>query len=299
MKRLISIGLFIVVVFLYTGCSLLDPAIPVPSYIHVDSIHLSIPTADKATQGTSSSKITDAWIYVNDQLVGVFEMPCTVPVLANGNSSVSVDAGIKISGISANRGQYPFYNQYNSSSVALSAGKITKVQPVVNYMAQTKFTWSENFEGVQCAFTTNPLGTTDTVIKFDTARADVFEGRASGVVNLVAGPTAVQFEGVSSPATGFALPSDGTTPVYIELNYKSNNSFTVGVYGGSTSIDFSTPIPVLNINPTPTWNKIYINLTQTLVQVPSPYYVVYFYMTPDVGIANPKLLIDNIKLVHF
>jgi len=297
MNRILRLFGLVVLGFFFKGCSIIDPAIPIPAYIHVDSVHLAI--TNSAQQGSASTKISDAWIYVNDQLVGAFQVPCTVPVLASGNCEVSVDAGIKISGLSANRGQYPFYSQYNKTNVNLTPGKVTTVQPIVNYMAQTQFTWMENFESVQPAFTSNIYDVSDTVIKVDHNPADVFEGKACGVVNLVAGATQVQYLGLSSPVTGFTLPYDGQTPVYLELNYKCNNSFTVGFYGGLTSVDLTTPIPVLNINPSSNWNKIYINFTQGLAQVPSQNYVIYFFMTPDNGVTHPTLYLDNIKLIHF
>jgi len=53
---------------------LINPAEPIPSYIHIDKIDL---TTDYSSQGTSSNKITDAWIYVDNELIGAFEMPVT------------------------------------------------------------------------------------------------------------------------------------------------------------------------------------------------------------------------------
>src|SRR5687767_2026929 len=79
----------------FTGC---DKEEPVPSYIHIDSISLN---SIYSTQGTSDHKITDAWVFVNEQYVGVYELPATFPVLYEGTQNIRIKAGIKKNGISA------------------------------------------------------------------------------------------------------------------------------------------------------------------------------------------------------
>ena len=286
------------------SCSSIDPKIPIPSYIHTDSIHLK---TTYSTQGTASSNITDAWVTVNNQNVGTFEMPSTFPVLYSGpNNTVSFDAVIKIDGISSNRGEYPFYQQSTLNNVTLTPGQKITINPTVNYLPSTIFAWMDDFEGsnqVQSSIISNPYDVGDTVLKLDTKPGDAFQGSGCGVVNLApttANPEVV-FEGITAPTTGFALPGAGA-PVYLELNYRCNNSFTVGLYAGPSpsTVDLATPIPVLNINPSSKWNKIYINLTPGIANVTSATnFVIYFYMTPDIGISAPYLYLDNIKLLHF
>src|SRR3989337_3990814 len=79
---------------------------PIPSYIHIDAINLS---TNYTIEGSSSNKILNAWIYIDDQSVGAFELPCTVPVLAVGSHEIKIQAGIKENGIDATRIYYPFY----------------------------------------------------------------------------------------------------------------------------------------------------------------------------------------------
>ncbi|HEY0262319.1 MAG TPA: hypothetical protein VGB95_04790, partial [Chitinophagales bacterium] len=89
---------------LLDGCSMPNNGIPV--YIQIDS--MSVQT-NQSTQGSASSKITDAWLYVNGEQIGVFELPAKIPVLKSGDLRVSISAGIKDNGIANTRAAYPFY----------------------------------------------------------------------------------------------------------------------------------------------------------------------------------------------
>ena len=60
-------------------------------------------------QGTNSEKITDAWIYVNGNLEGVYELPATIPLHYEGLKNLVIYPGIKRNGIAADRKKYPFY----------------------------------------------------------------------------------------------------------------------------------------------------------------------------------------------
>jgi hypothetical protein len=57
---------------------------------------------------------------------------------------------------------------------------------------------------------------------------------------------------------------------------------------------------VLVINPTKTWNKIYINLTPTISNnTDASKFKVYFKATKEEGAENSEIYLDNIKLLHF
>ena len=59
--------------------------------------------------GAGTDQITDAWVYVDDQQIGVFELPCEVPVLLTGSRECIriFGGGIRQSGLAyLNRSQY-------------------------------------------------------------------------------------------------------------------------------------------------------------------------------------------------
>jgi hypothetical protein len=277
-----------------SACNLYNPAEPVPSYIRIEKIDLTT----TAEQGSNSSKITDAWIYIDEQLVGCFELPVTVPVLYDGSHKLSVSAGIKINGISATRGPYPFYDRY-VTTVELTRGNILTVNPVVKYVSTLNWDpskiWQENFESTGIAIDTSPSGTDTSLIHYKISGGSdplVFEGLGSGIAYLDASKTL--FECISS--TSFILPR-GDAPVFLELNYRCNNQFVVGIFAHSSAS--TGKHKVLNINPSETWNKIYIYITPEISNSGSATdFTVFIGMFNSTGASSAYLNIDNIKLIH-
>jgi hypothetical protein len=281
--------------FLLSACNLYNPAEPIPSYIKIDKIDLTT-TPD---QGTNSSKITDAWVYIDEQLVGCFELPATIPILSDGTHKLSINAGIKINGIAATRGPYPFYERYEET-IELKRGTISVVTPVVKYMSNLDWNptkiWQENFENTGIAIDSSPSGSDTNMIHYRvTSGTDplVFEGQGSGVAYL--DQTKTFFECISS--TSFILPR-GDSPVFLELNYKCNYSFVVGLFAHSSAS--SVKHKVINVNPSETWNKIYIYMSPEINASGSATdFTIFFGMLNGTNAPAPYLALDNIKLVHY
>src|ERR1700679_1828129 len=90
-----------------SSCSLFTPPAIIPCYGHIDSIPLVI---TNFTQGTSANGINTAWVYVDDNPVGAFQLPCTFPMIATtGQHVVTIFAGVENAGEANNRMKYPFY----------------------------------------------------------------------------------------------------------------------------------------------------------------------------------------------
>ena len=90
----------------FSYCRKFEGSQTIPSYIHIDSITVN---CDYFVYGANTSKITDAWVAIDDDIIGCFELPSTFPVLKKGPHKVSIYGGIKRDGISATRAPYPFY----------------------------------------------------------------------------------------------------------------------------------------------------------------------------------------------
>jgi hypothetical protein len=280
---------------IFSACNLYNPAEPVPSYIHIEKIDLTT----TAEQGSNSQKITDAWVYIDEQLIGCFELPANIPVLYEGSHQLSVKAGIKINGISATRGPYPFYERF-LQTVSLTRGSTLSVSPIVTYVSNLNWDnaiiWQENFEESGITIAPSPSPTDTNMVHYTISGGTdplVYQGLGSGVVHLDNNRTL--FECVSS--TSYVLPK-GDSPVFLELNYKCNNTFVVGLFAHASS--GSTKSKVLNINPSETWNKIYIYLSPVIAESGNATdFSVFIGMFKDSGVDAPYLAIDNIKLIHY
>jgi hypothetical protein len=250
-----SFLLLLITVVIFSSCESKDED-GVPSYIHIERIGLV--TVDG--QGTASHKITDAWVYIDNILIGAFELPATFPVLKSGTHQVRINAGIKVNGIAATRSPYPFFKPI-TTSLTLTPGEIsTLTDTLVYYAEQTTFEWMEDFNGgaVSIDTTSNSearffrVSDPQLVFKYNN------ETNAYSAMARVSGDTLL-FE--CATINSFNLPKDGS-PVFLEMNYRNNHNLTVGLL--MTSAGEPVQQPLLVLNPSENWNKIYINLTPTI-----------------------------------
>lgn len=264
----------------------------IPSYIRIDTIGLITQPA----QGTASHKITDAWIYFGDELIGAFEMPVVFPVLKSGNQTITILAGIKSNGIAATRIPYPFY-QPIVRPLMLTPGKITLLDNLTTtYKSNTVFAWHEHFDGSSLSVDTTRNSnaalrrTSDAEKRFRYQQ----EPNLYSAYSTLSGDTLL-FECASIQL--FSLPRN-ETPVFLELNYKTNNTFTVGFYEHLNNQ--VSQHPVLNVNPSAEWNKIYVNLTPTLAfSTPAARHKIFIGFVRDQGTNQATVYFDNLKLLHF
>lgn len=286
-KFFISLSLYIVATI--SSCNLFNPGNPIPAYIHIDKINLTVNS--DGSQGTKSSKITDAWVYVDEQLIGCFELPATFPVLFQGNHEIKIRSGIKVNGIAATRAPYPFYTTFDTV-INLQKGVKTYLNPIVKYRTNMTFKFMENFESPGTMIAKSPTIGVDTVIKIiHWPNPNVCEGNGSGIAYLDA--THTFFECVS--ATSYGLPTN-SADVFLEFNYKCNHIFTVGVFAHTNSS--TTQTEALTLNPTATWNKTYIYLTPAVSSNFTATDFSIFFGMVNTGTDSIAMLLDNIKLVY-
>jgi hypothetical protein len=270
-----------------TGCSVIDPGEDIPSYVHINAMSVNA-IGGSSGQGSSSSKITDAWVYMDGQLVGAFEMPCTFPVLAEGNHHFLVRAGVKMNGTGSTRAIYPFYRGWEGD-LTLTRGQVKQLapDPVVDYFpGNFPAVWMEDFGS--SGISINSESSYNGVILRDTISNNPYalEG-GFGYVYLNSSDT---MDWVGRSSSIFSLNATGE--VWLELNYKCNEEFTVGIIGYTN--DYHSWVVV---EPSENWNKIYIRLTDVIATTlsTSPYRI-YFAMH-QTNVARPYLFLDNIKLI--
>ena len=280
--------LSILIIFI-SSCELYNPSEPIPAYIHIDKIALS---TNYSTEGTNSNKISDAWVYIDEQLIGCFELPATFPVLNEGNHQVKIRAGIKVNGIAATRAPYPFYTIYDTI-INLQKGVKLNIDPTVRYRTNITFSFMEDFENTGTIISKSPTAGVDTVIqRLDFPNPNVFEGNGAGIAYLDNSHSF--FEAVSS--TSYVLPKSGAD-IFLEFNYKSNREFVVGVF--SHSAGGTTKSAALTFNPSANWNKAYVHLSTVVSSNNNATdYSVFFGMVNSFASDSIALLLDNIKLVY-
>jgi hypothetical protein len=278
---------FVGIIFIVTLFMNCNKEEPIPSYIHIDKIEF---TTAYTTQGSNSHKIIDVWIYIDDQFLGAYEYPCTIPVLMQGTHTLKILLGIKENGISETRIPYPFYDKYEEVLV-FTPGQVSTISPSINYSKGAKFSWIEDFEGASFGIC-NASGSHDTVMQLAKNPLDVFEKIGSGGVSLNSAMSSY----LSMSCDKFVLPQAGA-PVFLEFNYKCNTDFNVGIVGYSSSNNIEYQGISLSLRPSTGWNKVYVNLTKEVSgATTSTKFGVFFSM---LGKDSPSsFFLDNVKLIN-
>jgi hypothetical protein len=258
----------------------------IPAYLKIDSVFLQ---TEYSTEGTAFQSFTDAWIYVDDQLIGAFQMPAEFPVLASGIHKVTIMPGVKKNGIATTRTNYPFCESiikniefFEDSTVSIGGQKTV-------YQSTTEFFMIENFDGVVLSLDTTKRSVAG-IQQTPSGWPGTFEGSHSGLIRMDSAGS--MFECTNK--TDFIIPA---APVYMELHFNTNIAVAVGVflYGYSSIVQ----TPVVYLNPTEgKWKKIYIDLTNALnSQTGMVNFRIFFNAIQPAGVINAEIRLDNIKVL--
>jgi hypothetical protein len=279
---------------LATGCNFINPAEKTPTYIRIDSFQFNNPNPQ--VTGSSSRKITSAWVYFNNQTVGVFDIPGIIPVLADKVGQIQINAGVTFNGLKNYQVIYPFYS-FDSFSITPSNGQVISYTPKVSYINAAQFRFIEDFEVGNKFIEADNSSTSDTSLIQVTKNTDaskVFEGNGSGYIFLTTDkPNSEVINNVD-----FYIPQG---QAYLELNYKCSVDFAVGLEitgADGTVYTYYTA----GAKASESWNKFYIGLQDILntysAYKPKSYRVMIKAVLPSEQ-TNGYVLLDNIKVVSF
>lgn len=290
------LSVFYILLMLISACKKDEQKAAIPAYLHIDDMNVH---SDFQSEGTASDRLTTVFISIDGEDQGAYEIPCDFPIIGNGEHTISIHPGMDLYGIAAYRTVYPFYEVY-SEQVTLIPEKTTYLNanndsiPSVGYKTSADITILEDFEGNGLRFEETP-GTSDTIMFITKDSSEIFTFKnepveGSGKIYL---EPSYQIE--TSTISSYKLPGFGAD-VYVEINYKSDIQFSVGIFANRGNQTIASP--VATVNPSDEWNKIYINLEPE---------VSYYYNDADdfdifiraVNSSNEDriLYLDNIKLV--
>ncbi|MEM1325127.1 MAG: hypothetical protein AAGI23_04185 [Bacteroidota bacterium] len=274
------------------SCELVNPEEAIPAYIQIDTIQF---VNNSAARGTAQQKIVEAWVTVDDDFLGTYDLPATIPVLKSGAANVIVRPGIKDNGIGSLSEIYTFFRPFETS-VTLSPTETAILQPSTSYISDINFAFVEDFESGVNWFTDDLDGDSVTVIQ--TTTEDVFEGNQSGVIRLTSANPIVEV------ATDFGrqfrdLQTKGVE-VYLEMHYKTDVELAIGAIGHQEGV-FTPEEKIYEpiLFPKSDWNKVYLNLSQAVFTLQSVGFQITFLAGLDPGQESGDIYIDNIKLIHF
>lgn len=271
----------------------------IPAYVTINEYGLE---TNYASEGTSSSKITTVWVEANRVDIGVFELPVTLPVIANGSTELTIYPGINLNGVTSLRNQYEFYNPYVKTMDIYPGDEITLTSPgknklITKYQSTTQIVKLEDFEGAGINF--EKTSKSDTTLDVTSDSTEIFPtfglnetNTKSGKVVMPKGNSLVEFESLQS----VVLPQFGAN-VYLEVNYKCEVPVTFGVFANEPGRRIQAP--VVTVLPTDEWKKIYINLVTEVSAYPSAnHFDVFFGAVNSDATSEKTFYVDNLKLVY-
>ena len=246
----------------------------VPIYIKIDSILL---------EENTSQNISDVWIYIDDILQGVYELPIEIPLLVEGKHKLRIKAGIRENGISATRIPFPFYTSYIIEEQNFTVEENITLNPVFNYIDNITVI-KENFEGIGVNLESTLIS--DTTINLINAPNNNY---GEGILN----DSLITFEVATDE-----FNIDQLGPVFLELDYKSNTQFLVGIYANFPQ-SLVLQKDIIWITPKDEWNKIYINLTSTIQESnQAESFKVFIGMKRDFTKDTNWVNLDNITIIY-
>ena len=288
MKRI-----FFVLIIINFSCQIIDSPEKAPSFIHIDDFIFNI---SNNNQGTNSEKITDAWIYVNGNLEGVYELPATIPLHYEGLKNLVIYPGIKRNGIAADRKKYPFYLPFDTIC-NLIPDSVLNIIPTTTYEEDLYF-WIEDFEDPQHKFQSHTLSQVDlSIIEFP--ETSLFEGDA-GIINM---DSSQYYCEIRTDELDFnQFPKNLNIPAYIELNYANNYPFTIGILHKDASLPAYQKQALITIIPTyeneVIWNKTYLFIPDaTSFFTSATEFDLYISVTNDNYNNDISILLDNFKVI--
>ncbi len=279
-----------------SSCDLVDRDEPTPSWITIDSMTMvDNPNVD---EGALSQDISDAWVFIDDELIGIFELPADIPILDEGKHKLLVGPGIKVSTVSTLRDNYLFYNAHQQD-VTLTPGEKVNIIPSISYRDEGnnfKYLIVEEFEDAFIEL--NPNDNTDAEIKRTTEGDYVKYGYGAGLIEITDTTKAAWIRTTED----FVLPQLGKI-VFLELDYYTQYDLVIGVHINQNVLaDKNVNYLVLRASQSEEveWKKAYVALTSVLsdqVDMQS----VYMYFLPDIQSStrdNGIVLLDNIKILY-
>lgn len=295
---------FAVILFAFAAsCSKDSLEAEKPVYLSIENVFVE---TDVDEEGTSHSKISTIWLFANDEAVGTFELPCTVPVLLDeGENEITIYPGVSINGISASRAIYEAYEDLDfiidyqaSGSANADTIKVPREKLTTSYVPSYTIDVFEDFDGVGSEM--EPTRLSDTGIVKVTNAADVFvnphaPNEPNGSAGAVYTTPTNNYAEVAT-VNAFGLPTNGTN-VYLEINYKCNMPFEVGLIGVGPVSEVQRT--VLTITPKEEWNKIYVNPgTELGALADAQNFKIFFRAAHPDGEDVGKLFLDNLKIVY-
>ncbi|MFM7662305.1 MAG: hypothetical protein ACKO6A_06545 [Bacteroidota bacterium] len=269
---------------------------PNPSWLEVTHWTLNPNSSLSGAEGELTHNLSDAWVFIDDEVIGVFEVPFKIPILKSGSCNIKIFPAVRNNGIAATKKIYPFMEVFQVN-VDLNENQTVTLNPVTKYKSASQFS-IEDFE--------DPLNldivvdqNTSAILSTPTSNIDLqtFNGNFYGIIQLNYNDSTW----IASTQTQLYIPKG--RDAYLEVDYYNTNSLATGVI-------YVKPDNTTQNNPnygmqaqepnSVKWKKIYIELKELIGYSPNgSNFLQSFIAKLDEGKEQSEIRLDNIKVVYF
>ncbi len=284
--------IFVPVLFLATilfGCVRNNP---LPVYLQINEWSLESNPLSVENPGALTSNFTDVWVYADNKLIGVFEVPCKIPILISGNKLIRLYPTVRNNGIGATKKIYPFVDAYEIT-LDMTPGETYSINPTTKYTSSCKF-WIEDFESGTIKIETDPLSNAALVREFNSSIS-----LTGDYGHIVLTSSDSLWIGATTDMLNFP---QGGSEVYMEIDYRNTNSIFTGVNAIFSSTTRDNPNISINAQDASTlkWKKIYIDLKEIVSSSTNAIgFKPYLRTLISESVGSTDVYIDNIKFVYF
>lgn len=265
-----------------------------PAWLAVNDI---VFTTNETVEGANSHDIVDAWVYIDKQEAGVWEIPFRMPILEEGSHEIIIIPGIKLNGVTSTREANTFYEPY-SIVVDLQKEETTTITPTFKYKSVCNFIAKEDFEdtGVILNPDTDTDSTKFSIISKVNFPEIVKYGNNCGIIKLS------KLDTLAKVITDLNLPIF-QKKMYLEFDYLCSNSFAIGIINETAAGVESDQGLFAGANATKSdnyeWKRLYFPISSQINQNSfAAYFEFYFSTVLDNDQTEGHIYIDNIKIVY-
>jgi hypothetical protein len=259
---------------------------PTPTWLEIQPWKIEANGTNNEGDLTSSS-FTDAYVIIDNKIIGFFELPVKIPILQSGELNIEIYPAIRNNGISATKKVYPFCKPHKTTKL-FNPGNEISISPSTAYTIEANF-WIENFEvessklqtGTKYPANVFTLTSDTSVVKF---------GNQCAMIKLT-----------QKDSIWFAELNNLNLPkgkdVYLEMDYMNQLSILTGVLAGNKYN------PNIQINAQPLsqmqWKKIYIELKEIIsYSINETHFKTYFRVELPESYNEGVVYLDNLKIVY-
>jgi hypothetical protein len=257
----------------------------IPAYLSIQPFAVSV----QPTHGTARQNLSDAMVFINEEYLGIFELPATFPVLSLGATRVRVYPVVRQNGLRSNPVINPMFT-FDSMTINLRANITDTIRPRTAYSSTTQILYVEGFES-----TNHSMGYNydkNTRLRFISTEGG-YENK-SGQIILTRADTNIVMQKAST--NRFVLPSSYQN-LFLEMDYKCDSDLGVGFVGFDPQTLTETALIKTYLYPRKTWNKVYVNITSEVKATRSS--EIRFYVASRLSdtLSRGEVWIDNLKIL--